>query len=223
MDNMITVAAHTDADELASFSNFGKKTVHLTAPGYNILSTVSRNKSDSYSGTSMSAPYVAGAVGLLVAHTGRLNHADVKERMIKTATPSEPYRSKVVSNGRLNLYNLLTDTRPYQGELKWVSVKLDLDNIFESLHPHEHELAMSKTFTIPDARYIRAKIEKYDVEPYDQLRIEYPSGRFVQKITGIGENYSSKSLRGDSVKLWFFTDRTVNRWGFKISEVEVVW
>lgn len=38
--NVISVAASTDTDSLASFSNFGKRTVHVAAPGHEILSTI---------------------------------------------------------------------------------------------------------------------------------------------------------------------------------------
>lgn len=41
-DNIISVAATTIADTLAPFSNYGASTVHVAAPGVNILSTVPR-------------------------------------------------------------------------------------------------------------------------------------------------------------------------------------
>jgi len=40
LPNIIAVAASTAADSLASFSNYGAASVHLAAPGVNILSTV---------------------------------------------------------------------------------------------------------------------------------------------------------------------------------------
>ena len=42
-DYIISVAASNEKDELASFSNYGKKSVDIAAPGTNILSTVSYN------------------------------------------------------------------------------------------------------------------------------------------------------------------------------------
>lgn len=65
--NVICVAATDDRDLLASFSNYGRGTVHLGAPGVNILSSTPGNTYSEFSGTSMAAPHVTGAVALLYA------------------------------------------------------------------------------------------------------------------------------------------------------------
>src|SRR2546422_6291574 len=48
LPNIIAVAATTRMDALASFSNFGRRTVHLGAPGQEILSTTPRNRSEEH-------------------------------------------------------------------------------------------------------------------------------------------------------------------------------
>ena len=58
--NMITVAATDASDVLATLSNYGQKTVHVAAPGVEILSTYPTNK-NSYThtqGTSMATAFV---------------------------------------------------------------------------------------------------------------------------------------------------------------------
>ena len=69
----------------ADFSNFGKKTVDFFAPGVDILSTTPDNTYDTYSGTSMASPTVAGVAALVLSHNTSLNASALRSLLIDTS------------------------------------------------------------------------------------------------------------------------------------------
>jgi subtilisin family serine protease len=60
-DSVIAVAALTSSGARSTFSNFGRVTVDLGAPGSGIWSTTPNNTYSNYNGTSMATPHVTGA------------------------------------------------------------------------------------------------------------------------------------------------------------------
>ncbi len=103
LDNMINVANTTSSDGLASDSNYGLETVHMGAPGSNILSTVRNNGYGTMSGTSMACPMVAGAAALMLARNGALSLPDLKAKLIQSGDPIAALSGKTISGRRLNL------------------------------------------------------------------------------------------------------------------------
>jgi len=221
--NVVSVAALTAQNDLAYFSSYGRNSVHIAAPGHNILSTVKGGGYEVMSGTSMATPHVSGVLGLLLSKEGRLPFAQMRERLTMTGVPVAALRGKTQTASRIDAYNLLTDTRPERSGPRndgWTLVKLD--QTFESEHPYKENSNVSKTFTFPGAKYVRVKVAKYDLESgYDYVRMADAAGNTIEKVSGTGENYTTDYIEGNTVQLNFISDRSINKWGFKIESVEV--
>lgn len=112
VDNVISVAATDHNDNLASFSNFGRNSVDLGAPGDNIFSTAPGNTYQTLSGTSMATPHVAGSASLVWAANPAMTYAQVKSRLLSTGDSITALQGKTVTGRRLNAFNALTNTLP---------------------------------------------------------------------------------------------------------------
>ncbi|HKA00611.1 MAG TPA: S8 family peptidase, partial [Candidatus Solibacter sp.] len=100
--NVIAVAATTNTDGLASFSNYGSTSVHLGAPGVNILSTLPGSAYGYYSGTSMATPHVSGAA-MLVLSKCSLNTAGLKNAILSNVDVVSSLQGITTTGGRLNV------------------------------------------------------------------------------------------------------------------------
>ena len=70
----------------AEFSNYGKEYVDVFAPGHDIYSTVPSSKYDTYNGTSMAAPMVAGVAALLKSYYPSLSMFDIRDIIFQSVT-----------------------------------------------------------------------------------------------------------------------------------------
>lgn len=103
--NVIAVAATTQDDALAGFSNWGQTSVHLAAPGVSILSTIPGNRLASFNGTSMAAPHAAGCAGLIKARNSSLQGRALKAVLTETADKVHGLQGRISEGRRLNCGN----------------------------------------------------------------------------------------------------------------------
>jgi len=125
LDNIIAVAATDDNDELADFSNFGRTTVDVGAPGVGILSTMPTyevfltqdpydysTNYDYLDGTSMATPFVAGALAVLISAYPTETHMEIRDRLFSGVNQVPGLEGITVTGGRINLNNSITGSYP---------------------------------------------------------------------------------------------------------------
>lgn len=100
--NLIAVAATDAADQPWALSNFGATSVHLGAPGVNIVSTIRNGGYAFFNGTSMAAPHVAGAAALMLAANGALPVDQLRAGILATVDPLPSLAGFTTTGGRLN-------------------------------------------------------------------------------------------------------------------------
>ena len=77
-------------EELAAdFSNYGKKSVHVFAPGVKIYSSVPDSKYKQINGTSMAAPVVSGLAAILRSYFPKLSAIEVKDLIVQSVQKVE--------------------------------------------------------------------------------------------------------------------------------------
>jgi subtilisin family serine protease len=225
VDNVVSVAAHTHQDSLASFSCYGKRTVHVAAPGHNILSTTPNNTYKVYSGTSMATPHVSGVLGLFIAENGRQEVKAVRDRLMATTVPSGAYRKTTIAGGRVDAYNFLTDTRiPRQGPDEGAWRVESLAEVFETSHPYANNAKVTKTYTFSGAKFVKLMVDKYDLEAnYDFITIKDGNGAVIEKLSGAGQNYETDYAETEKITVEFSSDSSEARWGAVIKNAKVIY
>lgn len=106
LPGIVSVAASDKLDRKAYFSNFGVKSVDLSAPGLGIWSVESGGTSyTSLSGTSMASPHVSGAAALLASTEAgqKMSAADLRDALMNNVEKIAEWRLRVISGGRLDV------------------------------------------------------------------------------------------------------------------------
>ncbi len=95
LDNMISVGASSEKGELLSFSNFGKESVDILAPGQFVVSTLPKNKYGIMSGTSQATAFVSGWIaGNLLVWRDKPTSAEILARLTKSVAPIKKLQGK---------------------------------------------------------------------------------------------------------------------------------
>lgn len=217
--NVLSVAALDNRGALASFSNFGRRTVHVAAPGVNIFSSVVGGVYDTWSGTSMATPHVSGIAALLLANEPGLTNVQLKDRLIRTARPLSTIKNKVKSGGLVNAYMALqNEVAPPDANdpANWASMSAAIS----TKHPYEKSAKEEFEVRVDGAKEISLYFEKFDTERgYDKVTLFDAQGNKVAELHGNYDDSFSPVISGNYVKIVFTADDTVMRYGFDITKV----
>ena len=113
LEEVLTVASSTINDQKSSFSNYGS-CVDLSAPGSQILAAWigSNTATNTISGTSMAAPFVAGALALIWQQNKALTNIQVQNKLKEWVTPNIISGSSFNGGGKNLLYTLVDPNSP---------------------------------------------------------------------------------------------------------------
>lgn len=130
---IVVGASHWKASEgIASFSNYGKRSVDVFAPGVDINSSIPDSKYKEASGTSMASPVVAGIAALIRSYYPQFSAVEVREIIMDSAVP---LTEKVkVMDGRVSKKVLLSE----------ISVTGGIANTYEALKLAEQRAKSKK-------------------------------------------------------------------------------
>jgi subtilisin family serine protease len=128
LPNVIAVANSLEYGWLNATSAYGRRTVHVAAPGTNILSTTPGNTYDTFTGTSMATPHVVGLAALLKAQNPARDWKAIKNLILAGAEgdmfPDEDsvVTSRLNARGAVNCANktVVSRLRPVPTSVKAV-------------------------------------------------------------------------------------------------------
>lgn len=106
-DNLLIVASTTSSGTMSGFSNYGKTSVDVAAPGSSIFSTTPNGRYESMSGTSMASPTTAGVAAEVLSHYPELTVLQLKKVLMDSVTKIDRFTGKMVSGGRVDLLKAL--------------------------------------------------------------------------------------------------------------------
>lgn len=175
LDNMIVVGSDNQQGAYSYFSNYGPKTVDISAPGEHILmlgkhgtnSEFATTDYDYNSGTSFASPIVAAILAFAKAAYPNKSLYEIRDAMYNSADRISSFGTKVTTSSRVNLGSLMKSLEAdYAASLPQISA---ITSVSETAWTREPVTATIETNTpidtpenwtkISDTKFTRAYTE----------------------------------------------------------------
>ncbi|MFN6471567.1 MAG: S8 family peptidase [Nostoc sp. SerVER01] len=190
----IAVGAVDRNNNIADFSNRSgtSEISYVTAPGVNVYSTVPNNQYDTYSGTSMAAPHVAGVVALMLSANSNLTDAQVRQIVAETAGNSTQSTTSSLNISNVNSFasQAITETAEYL-----------IPKTISSFNNSDFGSIINQTFTETTNYAISESISSFD-----NFDIDYVNNQAITETT----NYLTSSENNDGLVNPQFSYQSLN-------------
>jgi subtilisin family serine protease len=199
LDNMIVVGSSAFRGEILGDSNWGKKTVDILAPGYQVLSTLPGGKYGTMSGTSMAAPHVVGVAALLWSAFPEWTVAQVKAALIESSE-FDPVLANLIGWGQLNA------AQSFQG-IKNQKVIPSASNLQRKNHQQRlvfNASASLQKFSVktPEAQVLRLHFKELKLrEGVERVMMRDEHNQLIQIIAKSQQGFYSDFCYGEQVFL----------------------
>lgn len=216
--NVISVAAVGHNGDIANFSNWGPKTVHLGAPGVGVFGFWLGNSTRAPSGTSTAAPFVSGVAALIYAQNPGISNLEVKERILKSVKTLPSLRGRTITSGLLNAFYSVSNQAPPlnpDDPENWNSIPLSIDTD----HPYLPNTQKRFEVHIPGANEISIYFSNLDTEfQMDEVKIKDKTGKIAHNLSGARGAFYSHFVKGDTAFIEFKSDHLKEGYGFSVTK-----
>jgi subtilisin family serine protease len=238
--NVVSVAAVDQAQNLATFSNYGAVGVDIAAPGADITSTLPGQRYGALSGTSMAAPHVAGSLALLLSVEPNISVSDAVARLLETGrdlptlASSDGSLSYVRSRRIVSAVRLLSNQRlplggsedalppcGYQFQVSNLVAAGALDDAADRLNPiNQVDEGDFQVLTLPfDFPFFRTKTRVLYISPNGLVYLNPPRSADYQvaarapnnSIAGFHSDLTPRNAK-QGVRAFVGADRAVIYW-----------